>query len=466
MRRELEKIESGGVFQHFNITNFLEGDLFAWYLPIWSEPIDKLVRDMVSRLDGYNPGTLSEDPAISRDLLKKMYHQLFPRSVRHDLGEYYTPDWLAELVIDELEYEGDPDKRLLDPACGSGTFLVVAINRIRHWYEANREACRYDEGELCRKILANVVGFDLNPLAVMAARTNYLIAIRGLLSHAGQAELPVYLCDSILTPSEYGERRQKEILGRPMQLQTAAKPTPFFIPREVTTDRGILARYSNLLAELSPVRSGYTAQEFLDRLADEGLPREERDDHLQLFEELRELDRNQKNGVWAWIIKNAFAPLFVQRVDYVAGNPPWVNWESLPDGYRDTLKPIWQRYGLFTLSGSAGARKTSPCCSSTPPSTTTWRRAAVWASSSRRPSSRPRGPATASANWNTKTATARAWSSSSPSPSTISARCKSSRERQTALPSSPAASSPAPLPIRCLMSSGAGRRASGRKKRS
>jgi hypothetical protein len=354
LRRELEKIESGGVFQHFNITNFLEGDLFAWYLPVWSESIEKLVRDMVSRLDGYNPGTLSEDRAVSRDLLKKLYHQLFPRSVRHDLGEYYTPDWLAELVLDELGYEADPDKRLLDPACGSGTFLAVAINRIRHWYEANREVCRYDEAELCRKILANVVGFDLNPLAVMAARTNYLIAIRGLLSYAGQVELPVYLCDSILTPSAYGEPNQKEILGRPMQLQTAAKPAPFFIPREVTADRGVLARYSNLLATLSPVRSGYTAQEFLDRLADEGLPREERDDHLRLFEELRELDRNQKNGVWAWIIKNAFAPLFVQRVDYVAGNPPWVNWESLPDGYRDTLKPIWQRYGLFTLSGAAG----------------------------------------------------------------------------------------------------------------
>ena len=42
------------------------------------------------------------------------------------------------------------------------------------------------------------------------------------------------------------------------------------------------------------------------------------------------------------------------KVDYVAGNPPWVNWESLPGDYRDGMKPLWQRYGLFTLSGSAG----------------------------------------------------------------------------------------------------------------
>ncbi|HPO09606.1 MAG TPA: SAM-dependent DNA methyltransferase, partial [bacterium] len=61
-----------------------------------------------------------------------------------------------------------------------------------------------------------------------------------------------------------------------------------------------------------------------------------------------------KNGIWARIIKNAFAPLFVGKVDYVAGNPPWVNWESLPDGYRQGMIPLWQEYGLFTLSGSAG----------------------------------------------------------------------------------------------------------------
>lgn len=139
LKRELEELERGGIFHQMGITNFLEGDLFSWYLPAWSDPIEKLVRKMISKLDEYNPGTFSEEPEQSRDLLKKLYQQLFPKSVRHDLGEYYTPDWLAEHVLNELGYEGDPDKRLLDPACGSGTFLVMAINRIRRWYDLNRE---------------------------------------------------------------------------------------------------------------------------------------------------------------------------------------------------------------------------------------------------------------------------------------------------------------------------------------
>ncbi len=170
LKREMEELEAGGIFRHLNITNFLEGDLFAWYTSVWSEPIENSVRVMVARLDDYNPGTLSEDPGGSRDLLKKLYQQLFPKSVRHDLGEYYTPDWLGEHVLDQLGYSGNPDQRVLDPACGSGTFLVLVINRIRRWYDENRENCRFDEGELCRKILSNVIGFDLNPLAVMAAR--------------------------------------------------------------------------------------------------------------------------------------------------------------------------------------------------------------------------------------------------------------------------------------------------------
>jgi hypothetical protein len=161
---------------------------------------------MVAVLDEYDPKTLSIDPVESRDLLKKLYQQLFPKTVRHDLGEYYTPDWLAELVIERVGYDGDPNKRVLDPACGSGTFLVMAINKVRQYADKRL----IPKHELLPKILSNIVGFDLNPLAVMAARTNYLLALRELLKLAGEIEIPVYLCDSIMTPAEYGELITKE----------------------------------------------------------------------------------------------------------------------------------------------------------------------------------------------------------------------------------------------------------------
>jgi hypothetical protein len=346
LKHEMEELEEGGVFHKLGITNFLEGDLFAWYFGAWSAPIEKLVRAMVTKLDLYNPGTFSEDPAQSRDLLKKLYQQLFPKSVRHDLGEYYTPDWLAEHVLNELGYQGDPDKRLLDPACGSGTFLVMAINRIRHWYNANREKCAFDEGGLLKKILANVVGFDLNPLAVMAARTNYLVAIKDLIRHVDGIEIPVYLCDSIMTPAEYGDLftgGQGKVAKVPC---SAMKPPHLLVPKEIARSPKEVAKYAEVLEKC--VKNAYAADEFLSRCRDEGLDITANDAHIALYKELVKLDKANKNGIWARIIKNNFAPLFegLESFNYVVGNPPWVNWESLPVDYREGTIELWDKYRL------------------------------------------------------------------------------------------------------------------------
>ena len=62
-----------------------------------------------------------------------------------------------------------------------------------------------------------------------------------------------------------------------------------------------------------------------------------------------------RNGIWARFLKNQFAPVFVgkQSFDYVIGNPPWVNWQSLSDDYRAKTWPLWAKYGLFSLKGQA-----------------------------------------------------------------------------------------------------------------
>ena len=348
LKRELEELERGGIFHQMGITNFLEGDLFSWYLAAWTEPIRALVGKMITKLDEYNPGTFSEEPAQSRDLLKKLYQQLFPSRLRHDLGEYYTPDWLAEHVLNELGYEGDPDKRLLGPACGSGTFLVMAINRIRRWYDLNREKCAYDEGELLKKILANVIGFDLNPLAVMAARTNYLVAIKDLIRHVDSVEIPVYLCDSIITPAEYGDLFAGA--GKVAKVPCSAmKPPHLLVPKEIAQSPKEVAKYADILEAC--VKSAYPPDEFLSRCRDEGLSVTIASAHIDLYKELVELDGANKNGIWARIIKNNFAPLFVGKVDYVAGNPPWINWRNLPAEYRDAIAPLWKAYNLFSQKG-------------------------------------------------------------------------------------------------------------------
>jgi hypothetical protein len=343
LRRQVEEVEAGGIFRHLNITNFLEGDLFSWYASEWAQGTDEVVRRMTIRLDEYNPGTLSEDVAGTRDLLKKLYHELFPRRVRHALGEYYTPDWLAKHTLENSGFKGDADTRLLDPSCGSGTFLVEAINSILHRFESDRENISYDETGLGERILRNVVGFDLNPIAVLAARTNFLIAIRELLPRLGKIDLPIYLCDSIVTPSEYSDLFSGEEVSARVPC-VAIKPPYLMVPKEIARNSASVAAYSDALQHALTV--DFSSEQFLQFCAEENLGLTQTAGHVLLYEQLVRLKRENRNGVWARIIKNAFAPLFAGVFDFVVGNPPWVNWESLPDDYRNISQRVWSQYGL------------------------------------------------------------------------------------------------------------------------
>jgi len=354
LRTELRRLEDGGIFHTLGLTNLLEGDFFSWYLQAWSPEVESALRLVLSQLAEYNPATIEEDPFAARDLLKKLYHYLLPRELRHDLGEYYTPDWLAERVLTQLNEplyvipKGDrqpaklfPARRLLDPACGSGTFLILAIRAIKE----NCARQGLGEADTLDYILNNVVGIDLNPLAVMAGRVNYLLAIADLIRYRrGPVTIPVYLADSIKTPSE-----GKTLFEQGLPLDTVVGK--FLIPKCVNSHEAII-KLTDLLDEY--VSSQFNTDAFMERACkDLSIHSGSLDEAnlRKLYEDLLELERRGLNGIWARVIKNAFMPLFIGQFDYVAGNPPWVNWESLPDGYRSQIAYLWQDYGLFVHSG-------------------------------------------------------------------------------------------------------------------
>jgi len=350
LQQELENlILRGGMFKEFKITNFLEGDFFTWYLNEWNEKVSDSFHALVERLSQYDPRSLSVEPTESRDLLKHLYQQLFPKTVRHDLGEYYTPDWLAEHVLNEVGYDGNPKTRLLDPACGSGTFLVLALQRALDYYKEHREGLMLGDADLLKRFQSNIVGFDLNPLAVMTARTNYLLAVRSLIGTVGAFEIPVYLCDSVVTPAMYWDLFTKKVAKVPC---SPLKPPHLPVPREIAVDHDTVRRYADVLERA--VKDGYSPEVFVQTCKDRGIPIEHEELHHELLITLQTLKKDDKNGIWARIIKNNFAPLFEGEFDLVVGNPPWINWESLPKDYRNSMKELWRDYGLFSLSGAEG----------------------------------------------------------------------------------------------------------------
>jgi hypothetical protein len=340
LRRAVERIEDGDVFAHFSVQNFLEADFFGWYQYAWSPPVAEAVRSIVRLLVTFEPASGALDPRPTQDLLKRLYQFLVPKEIRHDLGEYYTPNWLADLVIEESGYDGDQSHRVLDPACGSGTFLVAAINLVRHRAQAQGSP----PAEVAKAILDNVVGFELNPLAVIAARTNYLLALGPLLRELPLIQIPVYLCDSILAPSG----TDVGLFGEEFELRTSAGV--FQIPSQLAESKQ-LARLTGLLDRF--VRDDYTVDEFkalipssLDGVAESTIAQ-----LANLYRSLVDLQHQGRDGIWVRVIRNAFAPLTSGLFDFVLGNPPWVNWQSLAENYRAATAKFWIDYGLFSLKG-------------------------------------------------------------------------------------------------------------------
>lgn len=347
LRQAFTDLERGGLFREYGIRNFLEGDFFGWYLAAWDHDIEEAVSKLVQRLAEYDPGTLELAPENARDLLKKLYHYLLPREIRHDLGEYYTPDWLAERLIIQTLGEGDlgdPIKRVLDPACGSGTFLVVLIKYVKERMVSRK----LEPAEVLEAVLRNIIGFDLNPLAVIAARTNYLLALGELLkARKGDIDIPVYQSDSVLTPSQGSDL----FTGGVYPLRTSVGE--FRVPA-IFADRERMDALANVLDE--SIEAGVGADAYLHLLNDTvKLPVKEmhaaEGELRSLFKQLKSLHDQGLNGVWARIIKNAFAPLFIEPCDYILGNPPWVNWEHLPDEYRQSTEPLWIYYGMKPTKG-------------------------------------------------------------------------------------------------------------------
>ncbi|MEN6480123.1 MAG: N-6 DNA methylase, partial [Anaerolineales bacterium] len=354
LRRYLVKLERGGVLADLGIVNLVEGDFFGWYLDAWDDAIDAALRRLIGDLGNYSLVTLDVDPEETRDLLKQLYQNLMPRKLRHALGEYYTPDWLAERVLNQLQYDGNPSTRILDPACGSGTFLVLAIKRVRAYAEKRM----LPPADVLAQVLTNVVGFDLNPLAVISARTNYLLALGDLLPYRrGDISIPVYLADSILTPSLATEANGQTAMFAPgsTAMQQSGYSFQTAVGRFTVSTALVTAERINGFADLleDAVRSGNPSDVFMARLRKmwTDLADDQVEIAVALFRQLVELERQGVDGIWARIIKNAFAPLFQGRFDLVAGNPPWVNWENLPREYRQETAPLWAKHNLFPHRG-------------------------------------------------------------------------------------------------------------------
>jgi len=287
---------------------------------------------------------------LSEDVLKALYQQLVDPEARHDLGEYYTPDWLAHRMVEKVLDE-NPRYSVLDPACGSGTFLYMTIKHKRDVLGKSRETLEH--------ILENVVGVDIHPLAVIICKTNYLLALGDLFKKRRKSvALPIYLADSIRLPQMKGQMDMDTPLpGFKLEIEGKKILIPKILIRDPQLyDEAI--EVSKEFARSFAGREGGDEKTFFNFLG-KASPKIVADKALSLAlynlaEVMKELIEERRDTIWAFILKNLYKPLFLKgNFDVVLGNPPWLSYRYVEKGeYQKFLKrQIVQEYTLLSGKG-------------------------------------------------------------------------------------------------------------------
>jgi hypothetical protein len=182
-RDALEQITSADIYRTLGVLPAVNPLPFDWYTAELSRKELDLVRAVFALVESCNEALSALPPHA--DVMQLLYARIMPRNLLHILGEFYTPPWLAELLLQDVGW--NPSKRLLDPYAGSGVVLVAAINESRRL------------GFDCQRLLGNLAAIDLNPAAYAATRTNLILAlVPALGKDRSEIRLPILCADSLL----------------------------------------------------------------------------------------------------------------------------------------------------------------------------------------------------------------------------------------------------------------------------
>jgi N-6 DNA Methylase len=123
-------------------------------------------------------------------------------------GAFYTPMFLADMVVNQLWDELSDEQRAsgvyCDPACGSGIFLVRLFQRLVAFHCRTKNKRRATWNDL-KAIASRLHGGDLNPSAVRVAAFSLYIA---LVEQSDPPDLQALIKDGKVLPSLYGDTLQ------------------------------------------------------------------------------------------------------------------------------------------------------------------------------------------------------------------------------------------------------------------
>jgi type I restriction-modification system DNA methylase subunit len=325
---EMLGILEGSIFNKYNIKNFVDNDFFHW---VKSERNFRRLRK-VFRLITQEISTFDFDN-VDEDVLKGVYQELIDLDTRHALGEYYTPDWLCERVVAEFDFKSTD--KILDPACGSGSFLRAAIHRLK---------------ELNPKITAEelnnaIYGIDIHPLSVQIAKTTMLVSLGKEVIKAKQPiHFNIILANTLLAPEGI-----RNLFGGEFSMNIDKER--FYLNTTVFDDVNLFDEAIEICDDLAeqtlgkPKETMGVLKNILKRKNNgHELTQPAVESFYKVYEGLKTVKENGRDSIWKFIVQNLYKPYFLrEKFDYIIGNPPWLTYSSVKnEEYQDILNKIAQ----------------------------------------------------------------------------------------------------------------------------
>ena len=319
----------------------IDADLFTWPTEVGETTYLREIARAVEQFDW------TQKNEKAKAVAPTLYQNVITQEERKRLGEYYTPHWLAKEITEKV-VDSPLSQRVLDPACGSGTFIETAIEHIINHSGA------LSPTETLKKLQENVVGIDIHPVAVQLAKATWVMAAADTIRAAraegtgtGAVSAPIYLGDSMQLRYDTGtlSASQSIQLETGETLPSQKDPIIFSIPRELARHQTDIDRLISALA------TAIDEDRDTEHIADAyDMSDSCRQSVQAIATAMQELHAANRNHVWAYYIRNMIRPAIIaeQKVDRIIGNPPWLTYGHSADIIRTELREMSeQRYQIW-----------------------------------------------------------------------------------------------------------------------
>ncbi len=331
---------SGEAFASAGITGAVESDFFDWMV---ATPAGKaLVAKIMTHVRRFR---LRE---VESDVLKILYEALIDATERHGLGEYYTPDWLAAKVVRHA-VTAPLEQRVLDPACGSGTFVFHAVRRFLAEAEDAGLAPQDRAAEACKF----VAGVDIHPVAVIIARVTFLLALAPALDkRAGGFSIPVYLGDSMQLSIKQDLIEKELVIQVPPPKAGEGNREQLSFPETFCRDPGLFDKAIEAMRAGSlGNRSRDQVEAQITRETEQHYKRDITKEEAQAIKDLgvtyetfHKLRLEGRDTIWSYVARNLSRPLALASgggwANVLVGNPPWVAYRHMSADLQKRFKEM------------------------------------------------------------------------------------------------------------------------------